>query len=283
MALKVFQQIRSISTIRNQNRSIINLFYNFPRHTHSHAQLLNSRSRDSSKILTSARRTLSIEAKKKKPSNRGPIGWASLAVFMLTGGGIVAYVRYEKEEKRKAKEKEMKKSVGMAAIGGPFELVDTNGKTVTDQDFVGKWVLLYFGFCHCPDICPDQLEKLSSVVEKIDAIPNLPKLQPIFITVDPHRDTVAAVKDYIQDFHPRMVGLTGTEEQVKKVCKAYRVYYSAGPKDEDEDYIVDHTIITYLIGPDGKFIEYFGQNREINEIVGSISTRMALSKKKSSS
>lgn len=219
---------------------------------------------------------------RKGISARGPISWASLAVFILTGGGIVAYVRYEKEQKQIAKEKEMRKSVGKAAIGGPFELVDTSGKTVSDKDFLGSWILLYFGFCHCPDICPDQLEKLSTVVEKIEKLPNLPNLQPVFITVDPHRDSAETVKEYIKDFHPRMVGLTGTEEQVKKACKAYRVYYSAGPKDEDEDYIVDHTIITYLVDPDGKFIEYFGQNREINEIVGSISTRMALSRKRNS-
>lgn len=232
-----------------------------------------------SRLVSLSQRFLSSETKGKA---RGPVTWASLAVLLLTGGGIVAYVRYVKEEKRKEKEKELKKSVGMAAIGGPFELINTEGATVTDQDFHGKWVLLYFGFCHCPDICPDQLDKMTEVVNKLDSIAALPKIQPVFVTVDPHRDTKEAVKEYLKDFHPRMIGLTGTEEQVKKVCKAYRVYYSAGPKDEDEDYIVDHTIITYLIGPDGGFVEYYGQNRVVDEIVGAISTRMALSRKKTS-
>jgi len=247
---------------------------------HSQSRLTNISTQKTSLSLIK-KRFLSTE-NRKGFSAKGPVSWASLAVFILTGGGIVAYVRYEKEQKAIAKEKELKKSVGKAAIGGPFELVDTKGKTITDKDFHGSWLLLYFGFCHCPDICPDQLEKLSTVVEKIEKLPNLPNIQPVFITVDPHRDTVETVKEYIKEFHPRMMGLTGTEEQVKKACKAYRVYYSVGPKDEDEDYIVDHTIITYLIGPDGRFIEYFGQNREIDEIVGSISTRMALSRKRNS-
>lgn len=216
----------------------------------------------------------------KASSKRGPVTWASLVAFLLTGGSIVWYVRRLKEEKEIAKEKERTKSIGMASIGGPFELVDTNGKTVTDKDILGKWVLLYFGFCHCPDICPDQLEKMTEIVSRINNMPGLPDIQPIFITVDPYRDTTEHIKEYIKDFHPSMIGLTGTEEQVKKVCKAYRVYYSSGPKDEDEDYIVDHTIIMYLLTPEGNFTEYFGQNRTIEEVVGAISTKMVLSRKK---
>jgi len=216
----------------------------------------------------------------KKPSGRGPVTWASLAFFLLTGGGIVAYVRYIKNEKEKAKERERVKSTGMAAIGGPFELVNTEGKTVTNDEFLGKWVLIYFGFCHCPDICPDQLDKITCIVNKIENIKNVGDIQPIYITVDPHRDTKELIKEYLKDFHPRMVGLTGSDEQIKKVCKTFRVYYSLGPKDEDNDYIVDHTVIMYLVNPKGEFTEYYGQNRTIDEIVGSISTKMALSAKK---
>lgn len=216
----------------------------------------------------------------KRPIKRGPVTWVSLAVFLLAGGGTVAYVRFLKQEKEKEREKERARSVGKAAIGGPFELIDTNGKVVSNEDLKGKWLLIYFGFCHCPDICPDQLEKMATVIEKIESMKNLPTLQPVFITVDPIRDTKENIKEYLKDFHPRMIGLTGSEEQVKKVCKTFRVYYSAGPRDDDDDYIVDHTIIMYLLNADGDFIDYYGQNRTIQEIVGSISTKMVMAKKK---
>jgi len=211
---------------------------------------------------------------KKQSSSSGPISWKGLLVFAIAGGGIWYYVKYLKEEKEKAKEAERNRSIGMASLGGPFELVDQDGKPKTDKDFLGKWIFIYFGFCHCPDICPDQLEKITTIIETLDKTQGIPKLQPLFITVDPHRDDPKSIKEYLQDFHPRFIGLTGTEEQIKAVTKAYRVYYSAGPMDEDEDYIVDHTIITYLVNPDGKFVEYFGQNKSIEEITSSIGAKM---------
>ncbi|KAJ7393615.1 Cu-binding protein [Desmophyllum pertusum] len=101
----------------------------------------------------------STEKAFKRSSKRGPVTWASLALCALAGGGLVFYVRHLKEEKERMKEKEKNKSIGKVALGGPFSLTDHNGKAVTDKDFHGKWVLLYFGFTHCPDICPDELEK----------------------------------------------------------------------------------------------------------------------------
>eukprot|EP00795_Rhopilema_esculentum_P007151 gene7151-12807_t len=168
----------------------------------------------------------------------------------------------------------------MASLGGPFELVDQDGKPKTDKDFLGQWLLIYFGFCHCPDICPDQLDKMTTVIETLDKTKGLPTIQPLYITVDPNRDDPESVKEYLKDFHPRLIGLTGSEAQVKAVTKAYRVYYSAGPMDEDKDYIVDHTIITYLVDPEGKFVEYFGQNKTIEEITSTIGTRMITHKYK---
>lgn len=212
----------------------------------------------------------------KRSAKRGPITWVSLTLVALTGGGLLLYVRHLKEEKEQEKEKAKKKSIGKIALGGPFSLTDHNGKAVTDKDFHGKWILLYFGFTHCPDICPDELEKMATAVDLIDKNTKQlnAELQPLFITVDPLRDDVEAVKQYVKEFHPRLLGLTGTQEQVKQICKAYRVYFSAGPADEDNDYIVDHTIIQYLVDPSGEFAEYFGQNKTAEDIAAGVTKHM---------
>uniref|UniRef100_A0A8D1V0G4 Protein SCO1 homolog, mitochondrial n=1 Tax=Sus scrofa TaxID=9823 RepID=A0A8D1V0G4_PIG len=178
-------------------------------------------------------------------------------------------------------EKERQRSIGKPLLGGPFSLTTHTGEPKTDKDYLGQWVLIYFGFTHCPDICPEELEKMIQVVDEIDSIPTLPNLTPLFITIDPERDTEEAIANYVKEFSPKLIGLTGTKEAIDQVARAFRVYYSPGPKDEDEDYIVDHTIIMYLIGPDGEFIDYFGQNKKNGEIAGSIAAHMRNHRKKS--
>ncbi|XP_030641499.1 protein SCO2 homolog, mitochondrial [Chanos chanos] len=198
-----------------------------------------------------------------------------LAVTLVIGSGILGtwlYVWREKQQKLQLQRIEQLKQV---AVGqGNFHLLDHTGRRRTKRDFLGSWVLLYFGFTHCPDICPDELEKMSKVVSLLDKESDLPPVQPLFITVDPERDDVAAMARYVKDFHPRLIGLTGTPEEVKEAGTTYRVYASAGPKDDDGDYIVDHTILIYLISPDGLFLDYYNRMKNDEQIVESVRNHM---------
>ncbi|HUB43859.1 MAG TPA: SCO family protein [Acetobacteraceae bacterium] len=144
-------------------------------------------------------------------------------------------------------------STGGPAVGGPFTLENSSGKTVTDQDFRGKFMLVYFGYTYCPDVCPTTLNAVASALDKLG--PKAKALTPIFITVDPQRDTPGVMKQYTAAFSPAIVGLTGTPDEIAKVAREYRVYYArhvTGPGPND--YSMDHSSILYLMGPNGRFI-----------------------------
>ena len=138
-------------------------------------------------------------------------------------------------------------------VGGPFSLQDGDGRQISDRDFRGKYMLVYFGYTFCPDVCPTTLNEVADALERLG--PKAGKLQPIFITVDPKRDSPAVVKQYAAAFGPRLIGLTGSPEQIAQVAKEYRVYYAehrTGPGPGD--YTMDHSSIIYLMSPEGKFI-----------------------------
>lgn len=139
-------------------------------------------------------------------------------------------------------------------FGGAFELVDQDGQIRMDQDFRGKFMLVYFGYTYCPDICPTDLYIMSQALEQIG--PAADKIQPVFITVDPERDTPDLLKEYVANFHPNLTGLSGSEAQIRKAAKAYRVHRVRVPQpDSDPDeYLVNHSSLTYLMGPDGNFV-----------------------------
>jgi protein SCO1/2 len=138
-------------------------------------------------------------------------------------------------------------------VGGPFALTNGDGKAVTDQDFRGKYMLVYFGYTYCPDVCPTTLNVVADALDKLGAKAN--RVQPLFITVDPKRDSPAVVKQFAAAFGPRVQGLTGSAAQIATVAREYRVYYAehrtgSGP----DDYTMDHSSVLYLMGPDGRFI-----------------------------
>jgi protein SCO1/2 len=142
---------------------------------------------------------------------------------------------------------------GGLAIGGPFTLEDGAGHTVTDRDLHGRYLLVYFGYTFCPDVCPTTLNEVAAALDKLG--PKADRLNVAFITVDPQRDTPRVVHDYAAAFSPRIMGLTGTPEQIAEVAREYRVYYAPHRTGEGSgDYTVDHSSILYLMGPDGQFI-----------------------------
>lgn len=141
-----------------------------------------------------------------------------------------------------------------ASIGGPFELTGTEGKTVRWSDFDEQYRIVYFGYTYCPDICPTDVQRMSQGLRQFEqAQPDQgAKVQPIFITIDPERDNQAVVAEFIANFHPRLIGLTGTPEQIKDAADAFRVFYSKGETPESGNYLMEHSAITYLFGPDGE-------------------------------
>ena len=155
---------------------------------------------------------------------------------------------------------------GRAEVGGPFELAAHTGETVTDRDFRGKHLLIFFGYTYCPDVCPTTLQQVSLALDELGALADA--VQPLFISVDPERDTAESLADYVAAFHPRIVGLTGTPEQIAKAAEAYRAYYKkAGETEEgDEDYLMDHTAFLYLMGPEGEFIEVYDHHTPAADI-----------------
>jgi len=145
---------------------------------------------------------------------------------------------------------------GQATVGGPFHLTDQNGKPVSDADFHGRYMLIYFGYSFCPDVCPTTLSIIAQALDKMGA--DSARIVPIFITVDPARDTPKVLADYMKAFGPRFVGLTGNDAEVKAVEKEYRVYAAKRPL-ENGNYGMDHSSVIYLMGPTGKMVSFYDE------------------------
>ncbi|MBM3488482.1 MAG: SCO family protein [Alphaproteobacteria bacterium] len=158
---------------------------------------------------------------------------------------------------------------GIAKIGGPFELVDQDGRARTDVDFKGELMLVYFGFTFCPDACPTALLAMSQALDLIG--PAADKVRPVFVTIDPARDTPPQLRLHAQNFHPRLVSLTGSDDQVARAARAYRVYYAKAKGGEAGDqYLMDHTSIVYLMGRDGRYLTHFSHGTQADKMAEQI-------------
>lgn len=210
----------------------------------------------------------------KEKARVGPFSWQSGLLFVTTAVVLALYFNSERKRVKIEQALEANKPAGKPRIGGPFSLIDHDGRRVSQDDFKGKYLLIYFGFTRCPDICPEELDKMALVLKDVNAESDLVK--PVFITCDPARDTPQDLKKYLAEFDDSILGLTGTYEEIKQVCKHFRVYFST-PREvkEGEDYLVDHSIFFYLMDPEGQFVDAFGRNytpeqaaRRMKEYIG---------------
>ncbi len=157
---------------------------------------------------------------------------------------------------------------GVAQIGGAFTLEDTNKKPVHDTDFMGKWMLVYFGFTYCPDVCPLGLATISQVMTMLGE--DASKVQPLFITLDPERDTPEQLKSYLSHFNDRIIGLTGSAEQVKNAAAAYRVYHNKVAEKDSTNYLIDHSAFMYLMDTNGNYVTHFAPDATVAQIAGAL-------------
>ena len=159
-------------------------------------------------------------------------------------------------------------------VGGPFELTDHTGRVRTERDFRGQLMLVYFGFTYCPDICPTDLQAIGLVLDRLGR--DADRVQPLFVTVDPERDTAQHLAEYVPLFHPRVIGLTGSREAVRKAADAYKVYFAKVPTGKEaSDYTVDHTAFIYLMDRDGNYLGFFPPGTTAERMVEVIRPRLA--------
>ncbi len=190
-----------------------------------------------------------------------------IAIALLAAVNIYVYLAKQPAIATQAQKTQVKSS-GEALIGGAFTLTSHKGKTTTDKDFHGKLLLVYFGFSNCPAICPTDLNNLSHVLNELGS--DTEKIEAIFITVDPERDTVERLVEYMESFHENIIALTGSREQIDTAMQTYRVFASKVENEGMEGYMMDHSTFTYLMGKDGKYLTHFSHNTDAKEIVAKI-------------
>ena len=159
------------------------------------------------------------------------------------------------------------------AIGGPFALTDTDSRRFTDKNLLGSYTLVYFGYTFCPDVCPTTLNQVAEALDRLG--PKADRIRPVFITIDPRRDTPAVMKQYVAAFSPRVIGLTGSDAEIATVAREFRVYYAPHRTgDGPGDYTMDHSSVLYLLGPDGRFIAPLRADDSAEQIAAALSKQL---------
>lgn len=220
---------------------------------------------------TQAKRGKQFEKDEKDDNFFNFATWKGAVGITLFSGIGYYFIKKEKNRLEIEKEAESNRTV----VGGSFELKDMNGNKFTEKDLLGHFSIIYFGFTHCPDVCPAELDKLDGWLKILEK-KRKEKIQPIFITCDPIRDSPDVLKEYLKDFHPNLIGLTGTYDQVKEMCKNYKVFFST-PRNANskKDYIVDHSTFFYLLDPEGKFIDALGDIYDEKEGIEKIEAQIS--------
>ena len=201
----------------------------------------------------------------RHPINPRPIAIVIIGLVIGTAAAIAVFP----EARQRLLPSAAQTVSGKALVGGPFSLTDSSGKRVTDKDFRGRDMLVFFGFTSCPDICPASLQLMSTVLDKLG--PKADRITPIFITIDPERDTAPKLDEYVKHFSPRIVGLTGTPEEIATAAKAYRVYYNKVPnKTVPGNYTMDHTGIIYLMDANGDYVTHFTPATPVDDMTAKL-------------
>ncbi len=182
---------------------------------------------------------------------------ALLAVWIVVLLGFVSWITWDMLQGKQP------------SIGGPFTLVDQDGRTVTSDSLKGKPTLIYFGYTYCPDVCPTSLLLMQNAVDKLGP-DGAKKVNLVFITIDPERDTPKALKGYVENFGPTFIGLTGTPDQVAAAARAYRVYYQKVPGKDGAPYLMDHSSIVYLLDRSGRFVAHFTHEAKAEAIAAGV-------------
>lgn len=186
-----------------------------------------------------------------------------IGITIIIIGVIAAYLLYGGNGK------------GVTAIGGQFQLTDHTGQERTSESFHGQYTLVYFGYTFCPDVCPTGLQVMTLAINQLDD-ETQDKITPLFITVDPERDTVKQLRSYVSNFHSRLIGLTGTADQIAKAAQAFRVYYSRSKQNSEasSDYLLDHSSIIYLMDAAGTYVTHFTHTTTVGKIVDILNNKL---------
>jgi cytochrome oxidase Cu insertion factor (SCO1/SenC/PrrC family) len=193
-----------------------------------------------------------------------------LLVAFAAGGAISLMLNYQTRLPEP-------QTTGEALVGGPFSLINHKGERVTEQDFRGRLMLVFFGFTYCPDICPTELQTISRAMDELGPLAD--QVTPIFITVDPQRDTPQRMAEYVAHFGPHFVGLTGSEDETREAARAYRVYFAkVAEETPSEYYLMDHSAFTYLMDRNGKYVTHFSFGAPASAMASRIREQLAADK-----